>query len=278
MNKIPANRLFSPASAQPPFPALAFWRRSIGRRDRRRRDRRGVLLLLMLCLLVLFAVLGVTYVLVASQFRRSAAAQPRIEQAAPDYRNQLDDSAMILFRGSTNPMSAIQDGSLLEDMYGTDAFKGTLSRNAAGSANQSNTPDQLLDLTFNVNYYTWGSTITQTLGLSIIPGYYNGCVLTMTSGRLGGLSTRIIGYNPNLRAGGTGPPTNPIVRVMPFEGTLVMPQSGDTFIVNGRPFNGTGAGYNSHRIARRTAYLDRSESDVFLCSLCLDAQSAAGIQ
>ena len=32
---------------------------------------------------------------------------------------------------------------------------------------------------------------------------------------------------------------------MPFEGTLLMPQSGDTFIVNGRPFNGTGAGYNT---------------------------------
>ena len=163
-----------------PLPCPAPSARVTGRR--RRHERRGVLLLLMLSLLVLFAVLGVTYVLVASQFRRSTTSQPRLEQYAPDYRNQLDDAAMILFRGSTNPTSMIQDGSLLEDLYGTDAFKGTLSTAAVGSAGQS--PDQLLDLTFTPVFYTSGSTITAT-NFSNIPGYYNGCVLTMTSGRLG---------------------------------------------------------------------------------------------
>ena len=48
--------------------------------------------------------------------------QPRLDQYAVDYRNQLDEAAMQVFRGSNNPRSVLQDHSLLEDMYGNDSL------------------------------------------------------------------------------------------------------------------------------------------------------------
>jgi hypothetical protein len=81
-------------------------------------------------------------------------------------------------------------------------------------------------------------------------GYYNGQVLTMTSGPARGMSTRIVGYMNN--GGTTGVPSSAVFRVMAFEGMstadfVSLYNSGipQRFLVSGRAFNGTGCGYNT---------------------------------
>lgn len=91
-------------------------------------------------------------------------------------------------------------------------------------------------------------------------GYYNGRVWTMVDGPLANQSTRITGYQVNINQ----PPQNfspplPLYfarfRLMPLEGMRIdpntsgwhvvhAPRAGDRFIINGRPFNGSGFGYN----------------------------------
>ena len=55
----------------------------------------------------------------------------------------------------------------------------------------------------------------------------------MQSGRDAGLSTHIVGVNPQ----------NFNVQMVAFDGG-VMPANGDQYIVNGFPYNGMGFGYN----------------------------------
>ncbi len=117
------------------------------------------------------------------------------------------------------------------------------------------------------------STDRVTLNMSLIlgqkPGYYNGCVLTITSGRAKGLSTRIIhGYLWFNSQNNSDPFNNrPILRIMTLamdDGTSITPANlaGASFVVNGRPFSGKGFGYNSlvtsgPRLNRTVPYMDR---------------------
>ena len=89
-------------------------------------------------------------------------------------------------------------------------------------------------------------------------GYFNGCVLTFTSGPAAGVSTRIVGYDngqrksptTNTNTNSTGRAT---LRVVGFPGasTLISnsqvanPNLGVQFVINGRPFNGTGFGFQT---------------------------------
>ena len=273
----------------------------------------------MLCLLVLFAALGVTYVLLASQFRRSTACQPRLEQYASDYRTQIDEAAMQVFRGSTSSVSVLSMHSLLEDMYGNDAVASSSSSfttastatlptgasatpttisKATVSLSASNTPAptasqvQLINLTLSAtppggasstgppppaplpwplsfngaanaaaNLATGGTNgftspykgITDTNG-SAPSGFFNGCVLTFLTGPAAGQSTRIVGYDNGITTAVGGGATNSTgtttLRVMGFPGAAALVNAPNTsnngwqFLINGRPFNGVGFGFN----------------------------------
>jgi len=89
--------------------------------------------------------------------------------------------------------------------------------------------------------------------ISEVSGYYNGCVLTITEGAAQGLSTRIIGYSHHTVVDtSTNPHTSyiwAILRVLAFKddnGNAISPAQleGKAFVVNGRPFSGTGFGFN----------------------------------
>ena len=111
----------------------------------------------MLCLLILFAALGVTYVMVGSQYRKTSSVQPRLDQYAIDYRNQIDEAALQVLRGTTNPASVLQIHSLLEDLYGNDSVSSAQTSITIQSAGSSLNPVivsanpthvQLVDLAF----------------------------------------------------------------------------------------------------------------------------------
>jgi len=81
-----------------------------------------VLLLIVLSILVLFSVVAVTFALVSSRFRTTSQASSRSDQYSIDFKDQLDDAARQILRGSKNPLSVLTIHSLLEDMYGYDSF------------------------------------------------------------------------------------------------------------------------------------------------------------
>lgn len=265
--KIMTNRAVDPASFRTePSPVRASSlkpraSRLAGRAWRgRRRHRRGVLLLVVLSILVLFVVIAVTFVLIAGQNRRSLRSESVAERYTNDPQKQCDEAAYQVFRGSDNIQSVLWTHSLLEDMYGANTIDGFLMA-APVTTTADNHTGQLIDLYVSaVNPKTGASQYSQnTTGpYSLISGYYNGQVLTMTSGPARGLSTRIVGYrsgNPNTAL--PDPTGNSATfRVVAFDGIATSTfiawystGSNSAFdqrlIINGRAFNGTGVGLNT---------------------------------
>ncbi len=104
---------------------------------------------------------------------------------------------------------------------------------------------------------------SQLYSLPLTKGYFNGCLLTITSGPAAGQSTRILDYE---YVGDTQQPSGTVVtrlfrfRVMAFARADGQPLqilsrppeiadlAGASFLVNGRAFGGTGVGYNPFAI------------------------------
>ncbi|HEY3392000.1 MAG TPA: hypothetical protein VGK58_04795, partial [Lacipirellulaceae bacterium] len=284
-----------------------------------RSSRRGVLLLVVLSMLVLFMLIGTTFLMTSNQERQSAKKSGRADRLGNHATKLLDRALLQVVRGTENPYSAIRGHDLLSDLYGTDGFQGIIysppanqtfdptqparqvTRYAGGTtgtpADQLGpTQGQLIDIYVRAlgwkvddpqtpppnNEASGPTALTQPdlrhvlklergpLGqaeihtLSLTKGYYSGCVLTITSGPATGQSARIVDYdaaeivpaNPT-----ANPPATASIlarfRVMAFEraegGPLqvsptrppeIVDLVGATFLVNGRPFNGTGVGYN----------------------------------
>ncbi|MBI3838068.1 MAG: hypothetical protein HY288_09060 [Planctomycetia bacterium] len=203
-----------------------------------------MLLLVVLSLLVLFALIGITFVLVASQYRRSSAAAGRAEQYGDDYRKQLDEVFAQIVRDTNNTHSVLQRHSLLNDMYGQDGVKGTITTTPTSAAPGNN---QFLDVTL--------ATMTTLSGLTLsngtipsqtqaqTPGYFNGCVATFMDRVTGThFTTRIVGWG---NSGGTMRVMAPdAVNGTAFTAITASATNPATYIINGRPFNGTGFGFN----------------------------------
>ncbi|MGQ9576006.1 MAG: hypothetical protein ACUVUC_11885 [Thermoguttaceae bacterium] len=173
--------------------------------------RRGMLILIVLSLLAMFAVLGVAFVILTGQVKRTSLVHERSEQYYEPAERVLEQVFKIVVRGSDNWACAAGRHSLLEDMYGDDTLPGTAA---------AITPvcgGQLLNLTVNIPE----------------PAKRVGCVLTALSGPAAGKSTRIVGYDP----------TTSQIQVLAFEGISDVTVPMD-FVINGPAFSGTGAGYN----------------------------------
>ena len=206
---------------------------------RRPQPRRGILLLIVLSLLVLFVLIGLTFIVSASQFERITASDSRTGQTGMP-GNKIADASMYQFlRGSGNPYSLVRGHSLLEDLYGRDYFVGKVD---------SAVEDWLSDHQFQqmgFQFVRSGKVPTEVaFNKEFGDDYYGGCVLTFITGRAKGKSTRIVQYRNNSSE-----------RWLRFEGVMMPnpntgnlepgPGANDLFIVNGRPFNGTGAGFSA---------------------------------
>src|SRR5690606_14801483 len=83
--------------------------------------RRGVLLLVVLSLLVMFVLMALTYVLVATKHLSGVRSIGRgASQSAAPPQELLHDAALQVLRGSNNPLSTVGPHSLLEDEYGVN--------------------------------------------------------------------------------------------------------------------------------------------------------------
>lgn len=232
------------------------------------RTRRGVLLLVVLSMLVIFMLIAITFVVVSNQQRTAAKAVARTAQKESRPSELLDEAMYQLLRGTKNPLSAVHGHDLLRDMYGPDGFvahlawtppNGMLGIPPKQTADQSG--GQLIDLF--IDEATGMSTTDGTpFILNRTTGYYNGRVLTVVDLDGHAVSTRVISYEYDVLF------NLGRFRVLTFENAEGLKVShadllhknakspnktqynpadntlNARIIVNGHPFNGTGAGYN----------------------------------
>jgi len=196
-------------------------------------------------MLVLFALIGITFVLVASQSRRAMRSESRSDQQQVDVPNKLLEEVFEeVVRDTTNNRSALRGHSLLADIYGLGGVKGQLTTPVTPQGG-----GQFIDLVIDTANFSVLGTYKTGMAPTFVntpfpsatqmqqPGYFNGCVYTATSGTAAGVSTRIVGSSFN--------GTNLTLRVVANEtliATNLAPQ--DEFVINGRPFNGSGSGFN----------------------------------
>jgi len=195
----------------------------------RRSKRRGVLLLIVLALLAMFALLGLSFVVITGQARRGSEALSKADQYADPPELLLNDAAAQVLRGPNNPMSTMGAHGLLEDIYGTGA---TFTISSGSDAAAAICGGQLISL--------------NATGFTSLANRVGG-VLTMFDGPAAGRSTRIVRCDPT-----TAPPT---LQIMAFDGVPsanVVAQAvanGASGLINGRPFNGTGVGFDANGTA-----------------------------
>lgn len=213
-------------------------------RRRPRSIRRGVLLLVVLALLALLTLLGLTLVLATAQGRLSAKAAARSNPAAARPDAPMREALFQALRGTKAPDSVMQGHSLMEDVYGQPALFGFVSN--------SNSPSPAADVvSLGVPPLYTGQMIQMNITASggyYLPPYngaYCGQLITMLEGPAQGHTSRIVGYVYFFVPGGTPFAT---IQVMPFGG--LTPRAGDgnylgdQFVINGRPFSGTGFGFD----------------------------------
>ncbi|MFP6649002.1 MAG: hypothetical protein VB817_06060, partial [Pirellulaceae bacterium] len=231
---------------------------------RRKKENSGVVLLVVVSLLALFVLIGVTYVLVASQYRRAATMDARTKFLHIDPQMHLDRAMYQLVRDTYNTGSVLQGHGLLRDMYGAEIEGGIVSqfRYLPGTTQQS----QVLEvqcILYRQADMDGDGIFESPLDRPFPRDYFNGRVFSFLEGNPKNTSSRVIDYIPlnlvpgsmNVDANGNPMPCNPtqvhgIFRLLLPESEWSIspaPTAGGRFIVNGRPFNGIGFGYQGTR-------------------------------
>ncbi|HEY4310755.1 MAG TPA: hypothetical protein VGN12_14995 [Pirellulales bacterium] len=242
------------------------------RRRAAHRRSAGVILLVVLVLLALFTMLLISFVVATVSHRQGVMQGARTEQTGDSPQAQLYGALMQVVRGSRDSNSVMSVHSLLEDEYGHNAGQSTPSQygvrgtilpgtsgnpdkigymvvqlSGGGSAPLPYLPDSTANSPVNLSTYAPTPILAFTANISNDPffpkstdlapyGYYNGRLITMITGPAAGRTGQIVGYYYNYNNS-----TN-YFQVLGFDG--IVPNPGDTFLINGRAFSGTGFGFN----------------------------------
>ncbi len=219
--------------------------------------RRGILLLVVLSMLTLFLLIGTAFIVSANHFRRSMKIQAGVTQTSNSSIDQgrlLDEVINQLVRDTNNQNSSLRFHSLLRDMYGNDGIFGEIGvvewadeNSGPGALNPTN--GQMLQFRLNA------ANATDQFG-NPLPTFspnnyaYNGLVLTFLNGPARGQSARIVWHGPL-------DPVPPVPAVFDARLRVLTPRlangsvittpsnlNGSRIAINGRPFNGTGVGYD----------------------------------
>lgn len=223
-----------------------------------RDPRRGILLLVVLSILTLFLLIGTAFIVTSKQYQQTNKTRARLTETANssiDQQDLLNEVLNQLVRDTNNQNSSLRFHSLLRDMYGNDGIYGQLFDTvgqpnfedtlwAGGGTNGGVTGGQIIEFRLAENTNALPELLTDQYGipitLSSFDHAYNGRVLTFLDGPARGVSARIVGYlgenrvlrvlTPRLADGSTL--NNPAIL------------DGSRIAINGRPFNGTGFGYD----------------------------------
>ena len=236
-----------------------------------RSPRRGILLLVVLSMLTLFLLIGTAFIVSANQYRKANKILAKVTEASNssvDQVNLLEEVLNQLVRDTNNQNSSLRFHSLLRDMYGNDGILAEIDvvewATAVVGDGANFTGGQILQFLLDP------ATFKDQFGISLQTlnanhNAYNGLVLTFLDGPARGQSVRIVGHIPEA-TGVTGVFTARL-RVM---APPLADGSNLTFadfaklrtsriLINGRPFNGTGVGYNP-LAAANTAKLSTPEN------------------
>ncbi len=231
-------------------------------------NRRGITLLFVISMIVLFLLMGTTFVIVSNNYLRDARRRGRMNIQRDSGTVLLDRAIFDLIRGPslTNTTSSLRGHDFLSDQYGygIKAYVDGDPNNAAdpdnpvvtlGSNGQlisikirsRSAPDQGIDLLQEF------PGALNSVPLSTVPDFYNGSVLSFTSGEAIGASCRVVDYffdttdaryvfvimpewaGQNVLGNYTG---NDDV----FSAGNLYELARSEIIINGRPFSGFGAG------------------------------------
>lgn len=196
------------------------------------RPRQGIILLFVMALLALFALVTVTFVIVAHSHRQSTIVASRVESNIDTPKALIDRTVLQVLVG-TNGQSVLGPHSLFEDMYGNDGLLGTVTPTPDSSNGLPPAPwaqyGQILR--FYVRF-------DNPPAFAALIGSMSGRVLTFTTGQLKGHSFRVLSFDSQ--------PSFLLMSVLAedIDATVAATQlaAGDRILVNGRPFNGTGFG------------------------------------
>lgn len=246
-------------------------------RNARASERRGVLLLVVLSVLILFMLVGTTFLLTSNQYKTAAKIMDKANRTTFQPEDVLERALMQLVRDTNNRHSALRYHSLLRDLYGGDGFVGQVNTAALPSYAEvtATSPDalgttggELVDIwvtdsnggvldddnVVGLDLDTNGLPLEYSLSSN--SAYYNGCLLTMMEGPCRGVSVRVVDYDyrVDLAAGRLRvvAPSRLDGQPLTIESNFSLSDFYDAnsgigyrFMVNGRPFNGTGVGYNA---------------------------------
>ena len=192
---------------------------------RRRNQKQGVVLLIIATLLTLFLMIGITLSLLATGYK-GTSEQIRSAGTYGDLAEKEMDLILdqLLYGAST--LTAVSPHNFLADLYGHDSIKGTVQGNPQGWND-----DQVLVITVNF-----------TTAAEQAPNYYSGRVFTFITGQARGISSRVLAYSYNAMSGQATIAVEVPESDLPVAPTVA---ANDEFIINGGPFNGTGAGYTN---------------------------------
>ncbi len=211
----------------------------------RTRQRRGMLLLVVLALLAMFAMMTVAFVVMTSFHRDSAQKIAQVENQFDPPDKLLNDAVKAVVTGpsissgTAATTSAITWQSLLEKIDGFETI-GTVNYPCTLSSGTAVASGQLIEFTLpQISQGKFVNSGTDVYGLNkpVDPFHCVGCVLTMLDGPAAGLSTRIVGINPNTQN----------LQMVAFEGGVwpLAPNSVAHYIINGFPYSGMGYGFTN---------------------------------
>ncbi len=217
--------------------------------------RRGITLLFVISLIVLFLLMGATFVVISGNFMRVSEARTNLEVRGDSAPTILNRALMDVLRGTTNPNSALNtplpsspavpsDHSLLGDMY-AGGFKGIVGGPsttpvAPAPTADANSYSQLIRIYLNVTTPPADPTLLDKVGA------FGGQVLTFISNSptatVKGVSCRIFHYDVQYDA--TGTPTSRSFLIVPewtngqdpFATANVADLEGANVLINGRAF------------------------------------------